>query len=514
MKLNKFVPLEKMEEQSDGTLHVFGIVTAEQPDLEKEVCDYATTKELYEKRAAENLKKTSIPGMTPSMMPFREMHQAVTQGAGRSMVCDDASKTIRMGFHVVDGEAVKKWKAGCFVGFSQGGAYVKRWPDPDFPECTRYTADPIEVSAVDSPCLPIALVESMKGRSVTLAKANGVTETVPLQLEADRVAKLEREIAAMRELLKEKKTKRVDGVDLTASCFAHVGDPEDPETWKLPINFPGDEEKTKSHIRNALARFEQTEGMSDEEKKAARKKIVAAAKEHGIEVGEADKAAVARTIAKLGVAKGLYEVGWLGDLLESLHWLCLQTEFERDMEDDGSKVPDGLREAWIALLAEFKAMAVEEADELAAAGGKGEKAVKITDQAGLTKAAKTIHDHLEQLHEAHKAQGEHMKKAHEAIEEKHAKVGERIEKCMKAAKDAAEGEEPEEAVKAAAETELQKELTALKAEFAELTKKLANTPASGGAHSGVVESEIAKGVTAPAGVPPELAGIVNTPPAQ
>ena len=35
MKLQKFVPLTKMEEQSDGTLHVFGTVTAESPDLDK-----------------------------------------------------------------------------------------------------------------------------------------------------------------------------------------------------------------------------------------------------------------------------------------------------------------------------------------------------------------------------------------------------------------------------------------------------------------------------------------------
>jgi len=33
MKLQKFVPLTKMEEQGDGSLNVFGVVTAEQPDL-------------------------------------------------------------------------------------------------------------------------------------------------------------------------------------------------------------------------------------------------------------------------------------------------------------------------------------------------------------------------------------------------------------------------------------------------------------------------------------------------
>ena len=241
MKLQKFIPLTKMEEQSDGSLFVFGTVTAEQPDLERQVCDYATTKVYYAKRRDENLAKTSIPGMTPSMMPFREMHQTKVQGAARTMIFDDAAKTIKMGFHVVTAEAVKMWKAGCFVGFSQGGSYVELWPDPEFDGCERYTADPLEVSAVDSPCLPSALVETMKGRTVTLAKAAGATEEVPLQIlaiDAARMVKAEREIAELRELLKEKKTKRVDGADLTADCFAHVGDPEDTSDMEAPDQVP------------------------------------------------------------------------------------------------------------------------------------------------------------------------------------------------------------------------------------------------------------------------------------
>jgi hypothetical protein len=52
------------------------------------------------------------------------------------------------------------------------------------------------------------------------------------------------------------KTKRVDGVDLSASAFAFVGDAEDPSTWKLPICFRADERRTRNHIKNALARFD------------------------------------------------------------------------------------------------------------------------------------------------------------------------------------------------------------------------------------------------------------------
>jgi hypothetical protein len=42
----------------------------------------------------------------------------------------------------------------------------------------------------------------------------------------------------------------------------------------------------ESHIRNAMARWNQTEFQSDTAKEAARRKIVGAAKRHGIEVSD------------------------------------------------------------------------------------------------------------------------------------------------------------------------------------------------------------------------------------
>jgi len=83
----------------------------------------------------------------------------------------------------------------------------------------------------------------------------------------------------------EKKTKRVDGEDLTADCFLIASDPEDTSTWKLPWKFSTDE-KTTSHLRNALARFNQLKGVSEEEKKAAWSKLVKLCKEHDIDVSE------------------------------------------------------------------------------------------------------------------------------------------------------------------------------------------------------------------------------------
>jgi hypothetical protein len=42
-----------------------------------------------------------------------------------------------------------------------------------------------------------------------------------------------------------------------------------------------------AHVRNAIARFDQVEGVTDAERDAAWKRIQAAARMHGVELGEA-----------------------------------------------------------------------------------------------------------------------------------------------------------------------------------------------------------------------------------
>ncbi len=65
------------------------------------------------------------------------------------------------------------------------------------------------------------------------------------------------------------------------SQFAYV---DSDGEGHLPIN-------DESHIRNAMARFNQTEFESKAAKERARRKIVSAAKKHGIEVSPDDKVA-------------------------------------------------------------------------------------------------------------------------------------------------------------------------------------------------------------------------------
>lgn len=52
-----------------------------------------------------------------------------------------------------------------------------------------------------------------------------------------------------------------------------------PDERKEPL-------ENASHVRNAIARFNQVKGVTDAERDAAWKRISAAAKKHGVEVNE------------------------------------------------------------------------------------------------------------------------------------------------------------------------------------------------------------------------------------
>jgi uncharacterized protein len=82
-----------------------------------------------------------------------------------------------------------------------------------------------------------------------------------------------------------KLTKRVDGEDLPSSSFLYVGDAQKTSTWSLPWKFKS-EAKIKSHLRNALARFNQTEKIPADKKAGVWKRLVRLCKKYGITVSD------------------------------------------------------------------------------------------------------------------------------------------------------------------------------------------------------------------------------------
>jgi hypothetical protein len=80
------------------------------------------------------------------------------------------------------------------------------------------------------------------------------------------------------------KTKKVAGVDLSASSFAFVGDLEKTETWALPIHVPGDRQKTVNLIKSAAFRVATAKIVPESQRQAVWLRIAGAAQAYGITV--------------------------------------------------------------------------------------------------------------------------------------------------------------------------------------------------------------------------------------
>jgi hypothetical protein len=284
-EFRKFVPFAKVDA---ARREVWGAVTAEVQDKDGETCHYESSKEEYKSWSTEFTKATD----GKSCGNLREMHQLKAVGKGVAIDFRDSQQEIFMGFKVVDEDAWQKVDEGVYTGFSHGGKYKKRWSENGQ---RYYTALPTEVSLVDNPALGVCHFAYIKADgSVEMRKTRSAEPSTWVHPEETGLSREDvQEIVrtALDEFGKaaEKKTKRVDGVDLPSSAFAYVGDPDDTGTWKLPIKFP-DEEQSKSHIRNALARFSQTQGIPAGEKSKVLGRIKAAAKKYGIGGDDADKA--------------------------------------------------------------------------------------------------------------------------------------------------------------------------------------------------------------------------------
>jgi hypothetical protein len=156
--LDLFLALAKVD--VDRRL-IQGIATAEAPDRAGEICDYVSTKPYFEAWSAEALKASG----GKSLGAVRAMHGRVAAGKLTDIAFDDEEKRILVSAQIVDDDEWRKVQEGVYTGFSQGGRYIKRWPDPDT-GLTRYTAEPSEISLVDLPCLPGATFEVIKDGAV------------------------------------------------------------------------------------------------------------------------------------------------------------------------------------------------------------------------------------------------------------------------------------------------------------------------------------------------------------
>jgi hypothetical protein len=143
-RFRQFGAITKVEDQKDGTIKVWGVASSETRDQQGETITAAAM-------------KAALPdyGRFPAL---REMHEP--SAAGRVVEADvDDHGITQICAHVVDPLAITKVRAGVYAGFSIGGKVLKR----DTADRSVITAlKLVEISLVDSPCNPDAVINMWK----------------------------------------------------------------------------------------------------------------------------------------------------------------------------------------------------------------------------------------------------------------------------------------------------------------------------------------------------------------
>jgi len=143
-----FAEITKSDEQEDGSLFVTGTVSDETLDVDKQIADGAWL-------------KSAIPSWFSSAGNIREMHQPIAAGVATEYAEKNGAHTIVA--HIVDGNSIKKVKAGVLRGFSIGIRGPRVIHDKAASGGRIVSGQVVEVSLVDRPANPSC--------TLTLAKA-------------------------------------------------------------------------------------------------------------------------------------------------------------------------------------------------------------------------------------------------------------------------------------------------------------------------------------------------------
>jgi hypothetical protein len=146
-----FGSFQKVEEQNDGTLKVFGIASSEAVDSQGEI-----------------VKASAIKAAMPDYLKFgavREMHSNIAAGTAIEMSVEDDGKTSFAAL-IVDPIAVKKVQTGVYKGFSIGGKVTGR---DSINKKVITGLNLTEISLVDRPANPDACFSIYKADGVITA---------------------------------------------------------------------------------------------------------------------------------------------------------------------------------------------------------------------------------------------------------------------------------------------------------------------------------------------------------
>jgi len=136
----------KAERNDDGDLIVYGKASGPELDLDSQICD------------PDWLQKAMPDWMTYGNV--REMHQPIVAGVGLELTEDQDQWYLKS--QVVDDATAKKIEAGALKGYSVGIKNAKVVKDATAPGGRIVGGDIVEVSYVDRPCNPTAMLALAK----------------------------------------------------------------------------------------------------------------------------------------------------------------------------------------------------------------------------------------------------------------------------------------------------------------------------------------------------------------
>ncbi|MDE2100390.1 MAG: hypothetical protein KGL39_24270 [Patescibacteria group bacterium] len=308
---------DSTKRQPDGSINVYGKVTSEEKDLDNQIADSAwSTKALNDWFA--------------KFANVRQMHRPDV--AGKALELDHKADGSYIAANVYEPGAIKHVEKGGYTGFSIGikSPIIKRDPKAEGGRIVGGTI--VEVSLVDYPCN-----ESAKFVIAKSADADGdieLVESAEPKLTLDKVAEdVAERVSKESETLEGKASGEpvADEVDYAAIAARVLlkGTLSDADRDKMDnsdfayVDSKGDKHlpiHDESHVRAALGRFNQTQFEDGDAKRKAAKKILSAAKKHGIQV--ADDSAVseaAKSEKSAVIAAGHYAIKRLHDLICPAH---------------------------------------------------------------------------------------------------------------------------------------------------------------------------------------------------
>jgi len=259
--LLKYFPIMKVDE---GAHMVWGLVTSETPDSDKEICDYSEARAEIQKWSDDQLAKTLAAGQDPSLGNMRVMHQLQIGGKAVKIDYKDTEKQVWVGSEPANDDVWHLLKGGFLTAHSIGGSY--KWKRKEG-EYTRYAPTIGEISYVDRGANPDA--------AFSYVKADGSTELrkfatpgekekqilAKLHNEADRDADVKRITkAVMAELGTDLEKLRTLAAGLVAQIEPTKGDTMTPEQIKKCAAALGISEEDFKKLYAPAADLEKAKG--------------------------------------------------------------------------------------------------------------------------------------------------------------------------------------------------------------------------------------------------------------